>query len=358
MPRDTTAPIANVTSPVNGSQVTTATITITGTGTDAVGVTNLRLFVGTTQVATANFTAGKNVLRTLSTSYVLPAVGNYTIRCEARDAAGNVGTRSITVTYASVITTTSSTTTIAPPPVLPVSKTLITPAAWNQGGEGACCCMSAALVRSIEQYYTTGATSYSQSTNELSPEWLYNIQLCGYTTPMTTSAFTTNCQLCGYGSGTLGVFGTIRNIGVSRWSVCPYSFQNSCKTDWFTQAMIDDAVNYKITHYAMVNTTDIYSMKRLINNNHALHITFQNDSNCYYSTCGYIWNSRGTLMASHAMAIVGYDDTKQAWLAQNSWGPNWGCNGQIWIDYNFLTTLTLGAYWMTTRVDKNPYPIL
>src|SRR5262249_38081073 len=36
------------------------------------------------------------------------------------------------------------------------------------------------------------------------------------------------------------------------------------------------------------------------------------------------WN---TLLGAHAMLVVGYDDTLQAWLCKNSWGADWGMSG-------------------------------
>ncbi|TBW28258.1 C1 family peptidase [Gramella sp. KN1008] len=36
----------------------------------------------------------------------------------------------------------------------------------------------------------------------------------------------------------------------------------------------------------------------------------------------------------HAVAIIGWDDTKGAWLIKNSWGTDWGDNGYGWLKYN------------------------
>lgn len=36
---------------------------------------------------------------------------------------------------------------------------------------------------------------------------------------------------------------------------------------------------------------------------------------------------------NHAICLVGWDDTKGAWLLKNSWGPRWGINGFMWIKY-------------------------
>jgi C1A family cysteine protease len=35
----------------------------------------------------------------------------------------------------------------------------------------------------------------------------------------------------------------------------------------------------------------------------------------------------------HCVCIVGYDDTKKAWLMKNSWGTGWGMSGYCWIAY-------------------------
>jgi C1A family cysteine protease len=36
---------------------------------------------------------------------------------------------------------------------------------------------------------------------------------------------------------------------------------------------------------------------------------------------------------NHAVILVGWDDSKQAWILKNSWGTGWGESGYMWIKY-------------------------
>ncbi|MDZ4794215.1 MAG: C1 family peptidase [Bacteroidota bacterium] len=56
----------------------------------------------------------------------------------------------------------------------------------------------------------------------------------------------------------------------------------------------------------------------------------------------------------HAITIIGWDDTKQAWLIKNSWGPGWGVNGYGWIGYN-SSKIGLGATWVESVKGSNEF---
>ena len=46
----------------------------------------------------------------------------------------------------------------------------------------------------------------------------------------------------------------------------------------------------------------------------------------------------------HLMAMVGYDERRQAFRLINSWGTDWGDHGYGWISYNLLKTRIESAY--------------
>jgi hypothetical protein len=50
---------------------------------------------------------------------------------------------------------------------------------------------------------------------------------------------------------------------------------------------------------------------------------------------GGIYKTKNSKKAGgHAVALVGFDDSKKAWLIKNSWGTSWGENGFGWVSYD------------------------
>ena len=58
------------------------------------------------------------------------------------------------------------------------------------------------------------------------------------------------------------------------------------------------------------------------------------DFQAYGANSGvYHCNTTSGVDGGHCIVIVGYDDTRQAWLVRNSWGTNWGMSGYCWFGY-------------------------
>ncbi len=220
------------------------------------------------------------------------------------------------------ITTTPPPITVIPPTTLPASYILTTPTPGNQGSEGSCVSWAAASVRTIEQYYRTNATSYSYATNIFSPEFIFN-----------------QIQMGGCGSSAIyDAFGLMVNKGVCTWQTMPYSSINGCSLMPSTNQYAE-ASNYKIASYSIVYGTDTTAIKSSIAAKHPLASILSIDANFYNAGPGYIWNTKGTTVMGHGLTIVGYDDSKHAFKAMNSWGTNWCDGGFIWIDYTIFSTV-------------------
>ncbi len=50
-----------------------------------------------------------------------------------------------------------------------------------------------------------------------------------------------------------------------------------------------------------------------------------------------VWKPGNNTWGDHAMLMVGYDDSKQAFRVKNSWGSSWNEGGYVWMSYDFVT---------------------
>jgi C1A family cysteine protease len=51
---------------------------------------------------------------------------------------------------------------------------------------------------------------------------------------------------------------------------------------------------------------------------------------------------------NHAIVIIGWDDSKNAWLVRNSWSTLWGDQGYAWVNYN-TNNIGYGAVWCIAK---------
>jgi hypothetical protein len=311
---DIISPTISIGSPANGASFNIGSvINISSTASDNVGVSSVSISID-------NIVVSNSSAYSWNTSSA--ASGFHTIKAIAKDAAGNQGSSSITISLNTVV--------VPPPPPSNTTVQLTMPPVSNQGGEGSCVAFAVGYAaRSAEQYYRTNASSYSNSTNIFSPEFLYN-----------QIKFGTDC---GSGSAMQTGLDFIVANGIPTFQSMPYSATNGCSL-LPNSAQSFEALNYKISAYSKLFTTDKAAIQTMINQKHPVIVTILADNSFINATTGFIWKTySGSGSLPHCIVICGYDDTKNAYKIMNSWGTTWGDAGFSWIDYDFFLTKT-GTY--------------
>jgi uncharacterized protein (TIGR02145 family) len=238
---------------------------------------------------------------------------------------------------------------------LPIDFALVMPPIKSQGSEGSCVAFAVGYATRSYQLHRDQNISYFKinTTNTLeekvifSPEYLYN-----------NIKSTGNCDV---GTNIPKALNFLKTNGISTWNAMPYSSTNGCTT-LPNAAQNSNAANFKIDdYYRVVNYNTAY-LKEIIYNGNPIIIAVAVDDG-FWRSGNFIWNSRhGVDIGGHAMAICGWDDTKNAFKVMNSWGTSWGFNGFGWIDYNYLVSLLNAhnneAYVMKTKMNYNLVPKL
>lgn len=58
------------------------------------------------------------------------------------------------------------------------------------------------------------------------------------------------------------------------------------------------------------------------------------------------------LVGGHAVLVVGYDDKKKSFLIRNSWGPDWGLEGNFYMPYDYLLNPKFASdFWIIETVE-------
>lgn len=199
-----------------------------------------------------------------------------------------------------------------------------TPPVKNQGQESSCVAFASAYVAASSLEY-----NFKGITNPRSPEYVYN-QI--------------EKKKCSEGVFVYRALNLIKNKGVCSWNEMPYTDVDCSTLPNATQK--NAASTHKFTTWAVVDKTNINNVKTLLSLNLPIIIVVTVDTSLenLSSANNYIWKSpSGKISEKHAVCVVGYDDAKQAFKVQNSWGKTWADKGFFWIDYAFFAKNKKGA---------------
>jgi len=312
---DVTPPSVTITSPTQGQNVDASTITVSVDASDDVGVSSVTLSVNGSPLSTLSNAPYNFSWDASSYAGTFP-----TLTATATDATGNASATIITVAV-------NANVVVLPPPPsgnVPSSFTLQTPPVANQGNEWACVPFATVYAaRSIEEYYRTGASSYSPFTNICSPEYVYD---------------QTKFSDCGSGTAITTTLDLMQNKGVCLWGTLPYSDMDGCDASIATP-FDGEAANYRISSYGKLLNNDVTGIKTMLLNHHPVIASLAIDNSFLNAGPGFIWSSySGSGGAGHSLIICGYDDSIQAYKVMSSWGTGWADAGYSWISYDFFPT--------------------
>ncbi len=110
-----------------------------------------------------------------------------------------------------------------------------------------------------------------------------------------------------------------------------------------------EATKYKIKSYSVmpIDTYLVNNIKTCINKNMPVLIAVLLYTSFYslsVSKTGVVPLpnlKRETCLGGHEMCIIGYNDTKQVFIVQNSWGIGWGDKGYCYMPYSYITNTKL-----------------
>ena len=140
------------------------------------------------------------------------------------------------------------------------------------------------------------------------------------------------------------------NQGCATLSSMPYN-QNDCWTQP-TTAQRTIAAKHKALSWTSTNSGDVTAMKNSLASRVPVIVGIPVYPDFNVTTSNPVYdNTNGNLEGYHAITLVGYNDTRQAFKFINSWGTSYGFNGYGWIAYVLVAEVGGRGYTMIDIKD-------
>lgn len=217
-----------------------------------------------------------------------------------------------------------------------VDLTSMFPAPGQQGVQGSC--VSWALGYAMKSYWEGIENGWALNTDHhiTSPQYIYS------QTHVSNVAG-------GGGSQMWDALNLLTSQGAATLDVSPYNpWDDFGFLNTPTEAMRQQAFCFRNSSWSALPFRDVDAIKDWLCNDHPVGLAFPvypDFDNLDFTNDTYD-NFNGTLRGWHAIALIGYDDTRQAFRFINSWDTWWGLGGYGWISYDLIANHDLEAYVM------------
>ena len=220
------------------------------------------------------------------------------------------------------------------PTAYDIRSVLGEPIVFDQGNLGSCTSQSSALMYMF--------MLKQEKLAEFVPSrlFIYAISRMIEGTPLTEDS----------GADLRDVMKAIQKYHVCAEAVWPYDVSKfSVKPP---QSAFQAAVLHKEFQYLACAQTET-AIKTALTNNHAIvfgiqvYESFESDEVSRTGIVPMPDVDNEQCLGGHALTIVGFDDSKQAFGVQNSWNSSWGLQGLCWIPYSYVLDSDLASdFWV------------
>ncbi len=160
----------------------------------------------------------------------------------------------------------------------------------------------------------------------------------------TSEQQTLDCSGAGSCNGGWWAFDYLVKTGTSAESKYPYTaVKGNCRTD------VDSS--YKASTWGYVDPNvdipSVESLKKALCTYGPIAIAVA-VTPAFQAYKSGVFNENSSANINHAIVLVGWDDSKNAWRIKNSWTTGWGEAGFMWIQYG-CNKLGYGAAWIQAK---------
>ena len=223
------------------------------------------------------------------------------------------------------------------PPTADLSAFLLPPR--SQGAQSSC--VAWATSYGLRGYYENRRRGGTTTPAAFSPAFVYN-------------QIKNHAADCEVGTSISDALNLLKRVGTVPWSRFPYDPKDCSRLP--DPNLAEDARPYRISDWQRVNYNRIDDVKGQIYAGNPVVVGMMVNKAFHRLHGDAVFEDPTSDGSGHAMVVVGYDDTRQAFRLFNSWGDKWGEHGLGWIDYETFKARTHGAYVMQVQDGAPPAP--
>lgn len=210
----------------------------------------------------------------------------------------------------------------------------IAPAVYDQGQTGTCTANA-----------ICGALQFIENDKTFKPSRLF----CYYEERVREGQ--TNTTLQDTGADPMDGLVSLKSQGICSEDLWPFV---ESKVDTApTQTCYSQALSHKFTNIGYVAKPNIVGTQLLDNIRKSIlssvpvligitvYSSFESDSVAKSGLIPLPNLKKETLLGYHEILIIAYDDTRQSFMIRNSWGNNWGLDGNAWLPYSYVMNSSL-----------------